>query len=299
MIGYSLIGPVLGLVLGAVVPNRRLASFFITGGLVYCSAALVVLTAGSIEAHFHFFIMIGFIALYQDWVPFLWNVVFTVLSHGVGRRWLGGLMFDHAAGQASPWLWSLIHGLAVLAACVGVVIFWRLTEDEQAEKEELGRQLLTADAELGRAGSPRSCWSTWPGATRACSTGSSTSSTSWRSRSRTRTRWPTCSGSTTWRPGSGATPRACSCSSGEEPPRRGRARCRCVDVVRAAIAETEDLDRVAFIVDERLAVLGHAVTDLTHLLAELTENAVRFSPPDTTVTIRARPHPTRWRMAAC
>ena len=34
---------------------------------------------------------------------------------------------------------------------------------------------------------------------------------------------------------------------------------------------------------------GHTVTDLTHLIAELTENAVRFSPPDTTVSIRARP----------
>ena len=43
----------------------------VTGGLVYCSAALVGLTHGAIEAHFHFFIIIGFIALYQDWAPFL------------------------------------------------------------------------------------------------------------------------------------------------------------------------------------------------------------------------------------
>jgi Histidine kinase-, DNA gyrase B-, and HSP90-like ATPase len=59
--------------------------------------------------------------------------------------------------------------------------------------------------------------------------------------------------------------------------------------VRAAIAETEDLDRVVFAIDDRIAVSGSAVADLTHLLAELTENAVRFSPPDTAVTIRARP----------
>jgi hypothetical protein len=52
-----------------------------------------------------------------------------------------------------------------------------------------------------------------------------------------------------------------------------------VDVVRAAIAETEDLDRVVFAVDERLAVFGNAVADLTHLVAELVENAVHFSPP--------------------
>ena len=51
----------------------------ITGAFV----ALVLLSHGSIEAHFHFFIIIGFIALYQDWVPFLLNVLFTVLTHGV------------------------------------------------------------------------------------------------------------------------------------------------------------------------------------------------------------------------
>jgi anti-sigma regulatory factor (Ser/Thr protein kinase) len=60
------------------------------------------------------------------------------------------------------------------------------------------------------------------------------------------------------------------------------------DVVRAAIAETEDLDRVVFAVDERVQVVGRCVADVTHLLAELVENAVRFSPPDTAVTVRAR-----------
>jgi histidine kinase/DNA gyrase B/HSP90-like ATPase len=62
-----------------------------------------------------------------------------------------------------------------------------------------------------------------------------------------------------------------------------------VDVVRAAIAETEDLDRVVFSVDERLAVFGNAVADLTHLVAELVENAVHFSPPEASVVIRTRP----------
>ena len=71
----------------------------VTAGLVYCSAALVVLTHGTIEAHFHFFIIIGFIALYQDWAPFLFNIVFTVISHGIGSAWQQNLIFDHAAGR--------------------------------------------------------------------------------------------------------------------------------------------------------------------------------------------------------
>ncbi len=111
------------LVLGRLMRTRRLASFFITAGLVFCSAALVGLSGGTIEAHFHFFIMIGFIALYQDWVPFLWNIVFTVLSHGFGSAFRSDLIFNHHAGIAHPWTWSVLHGVAVLAACVGVVLF--------------------------------------------------------------------------------------------------------------------------------------------------------------------------------
>ena len=51
--------------------HRRAAAVSVTLGLVWCSAALVGITGGAIESHFHFFIIIGFIALYQDWVPFL------------------------------------------------------------------------------------------------------------------------------------------------------------------------------------------------------------------------------------
>ena len=123
----ALVAPFACLVVGRLVPHRRLASLLITAGLVYCSAALVGFSGGSIEAHFHFFIMIGFIALYQDWVPFLWNIAFTVASHGIGSVWQSNLIFNHPAGQTSPWTWSTIHGVAVLAACVGVVAFWQNT----------------------------------------------------------------------------------------------------------------------------------------------------------------------------
>src|SRR6266705_5769334 len=50
--------------------------------------------------------------------------------------------------------------------------------------------------------------------------------------------------------------------SGEEPPRVWGEPVPLLDVVRASIAETEDLDRVAHFIDERLAVNGHTVTDL-------------------------------------
>jgi signal transduction histidine kinase len=60
-----------------------------------------------------------------------------------------------------------------------------------------------------------------------------------------------------------------------------------VDVVRAAIAEVEDYPRVTLMTTCQDAVIGHAVAAVIHLLAELIENAVRYSPPGTRVEVRA------------
>ena len=61
--------------------HRTAGSLFVTAGLSACCAGLVVLSGGYIEAHFSFFVIIGFLALYQNWVPFVFNILFTVLSH--------------------------------------------------------------------------------------------------------------------------------------------------------------------------------------------------------------------------
>jgi signal transduction histidine kinase len=58
-----------------------------------------------------------------------------------------------------------------------------------------------------------------------------------------------------------------------------------VDLVRAALSEIEDYDRVDIYHVEDAAISGSAAADLIHLVAELTENATHFSPPSSRVTI--------------
>ncbi|HVE97493.1 MAG TPA: ATP-binding protein [Pseudonocardiaceae bacterium] len=279
--------PLIGcMLLGVWQSQRRVASFFTSAGLVYCSAALVAFSRGSIEAHFHFFIIIGIIALYQDWVPFLWNIVFTVLSHGIGTAWQAGLIFNHPAAQVNPWVWSLIHGVAVLFACVGVVIFWRTTEDEQHTSMRLATQL--ADAELSKRKFTSEL---------LVNLARRNQSMLYRQRDiinqlEDRERDPDALGDL-FRLDHLATRIRRNAEnllvlSGEEAPRTWSEPVALIDVLRAAIAETEHLGRVTCSVDEHLAVLGHTATDLTHVLAELVENAVRFSPPEAKVTIRTR-----------
>ncbi|MFC9233138.1 nitrate- and nitrite sensing domain-containing protein [Streptomyces decoyicus] len=73
--------------------------------------------------------------------------------------------------------------------------------------------------------------------------------------------------------------------SGAAPSRQWRKPIQLMDVVRAAVAEVEDYERIEVRRLPRLAVDGPTVSDLTHLIAELLENATVFSPPHTAVQV--------------
>ncbi|WP_431949419.1 ATP-binding protein [Actinacidiphila sp. bgisy167] len=73
--------------------------------------------------------------------------------------------------------------------------------------------------------------------------------------------------------------------SGSAPGRAWSKPVPLTDVVRAAVAEVEDYARVEVRRLPQAAVIGSAVADLTHLIAELVENATQFSPPHTKVRV--------------
>ncbi|MFE9810642.1 nitrate- and nitrite sensing domain-containing protein [Streptomyces sp. NPDC005548] len=77
--------------------------------------------------------------------------------------------------------------------------------------------------------------------------------------------------------------------SGAAPGRAWRMPVSLTDVVRAAVSEVEDYARVEVRQLPDAAVIGTAVADLTHLLAEVVENAAQFSPPHTRVRITGEP----------
>ncbi|MFG1708773.1 nitrate- and nitrite sensing domain-containing protein [Nonomuraea sp. M3C6] len=60
-----------------------------------------------------------------------------------------------------------------------------------------------------------------------------------------------------------------------------------LDVMRAAVAEVEEYERVEVLQPPPVALMGAAVTDVAHLMAELVENATLFSPPQTRVDLRS------------
>ncbi len=74
--------------------------------------------------------------------------------------------------------------------------------------------------------------------------------------------------------------------SGNTPGRAWRRPVRMTRVVRSAVGEVEDYRRVSVRRMPQVALVGAAVADVVHLLAELIENATAFSPPDSEVVVR-------------
>ncbi len=73
--------------------------------------------------------------------------------------------------------------------------------------------------------------------------------------------------------------------AGAEPSRRRSAPVSLSDVVRVAVGEIEDYNRISLVAFDDAEVPSGAAVDIAHMLSELMENATQFSPPDTVVEI--------------
>jgi diguanylate cyclase (GGDEF)-like protein len=132
--------------------RRRVSTVLTSMGLMVASAVLVYLSHGSIEMHFHYFVMVGVVTLYQDWLPFVVAILFVVLQHGVAGAIQPSAVYDHRDAIRSPWRWAAVHGGFILAMSVVGIVSWRLNEALQRRALEREEQLEEAQ-EVARLGS--------------------------------------------------------------------------------------------------------------------------------------------------
>jgi diguanylate cyclase (GGDEF)-like protein len=130
-----------------------------TVSLIGASVALVQLWQGVTEAHFHFFVMVGVVSLYQDWVPFGIALLVTVAHHGIAGTLAPHAVFGTHSAQHDPWVWAGIHGAFVLAASLAHLGAWRLNEEQvlqdrltglanRTSLEETAGRLLGGDGDV-------------------------------------------------------------------------------------------------------------------------------------------------------
>ena len=135
--GESLVVAFFAALAGWGRPSRGLQATAVSFGLMSASAIIVHLSGGYIEFHFHFFVMLVFLALYQDWVPYLFAIGFVAIHHGtVGVLWPSDV-YNHPAALNAPWTWAGIHAFFVLWSSVGSIIAWRFNERAYAQTQRI------------------------------------------------------------------------------------------------------------------------------------------------------------------
>jgi signal transduction histidine kinase len=131
--------PVALLLAVALAPlGRRQQAMAASFGLVVCSAVIVHLFSGATEAHFHYFVIVAVIALYQDWTVYVLAILFVALEHGAIGATSRHAVYDHGG---NPWGWALIHAGFICAESTVLVMFWHANEQSRASEERLRMQL--------------------------------------------------------------------------------------------------------------------------------------------------------------
>ncbi|CAN5544030.1 hypothetical protein BH24ACT26_BH24ACT26_07040 [soil metagenome] len=136
-----------------LVKGRRTRASIAALGMLTSSAVLVHLSGGVAEVHFHFFVMMAVITLYQDWVPFLVAIVYVVVHHA-----LFGVIAPQAVGnqsqaQSQAWRWAVIHGIFVAASSAVGLIAGRMNERTTEELRDAQQHFQDAfdNAPMGMA----------------------------------------------------------------------------------------------------------------------------------------------------
>jgi methyl-accepting chemotaxis protein len=137
-------GILLCAVLGGLLQTRRAAAVTVSVGLLLGADGLVHAGGGLTDLHFHFFVVLALIGLYQDWVPFGLSVVLVAIHHlGIGVI-AGETVFSDPAARNQPLLWALMHAVFVLAMSAAQMAYWRFSADAQrdadAERDRIGRE---------------------------------------------------------------------------------------------------------------------------------------------------------------
>jgi hypothetical protein len=110
-------------------------------GLLASSGVLVHLTDGLVEAHFHFFVMVGLLTLYQEWKPFAVAIGFVALHHGVVGTLAPETVYNHPSALAHPVPWAAVHALAIAGAAAAHLFAWGMHEQAEDAAAEAAQAL--------------------------------------------------------------------------------------------------------------------------------------------------------------
>lgn len=126
--------------------SRRVQSLIVTIGLLSCSALIVHITGGLIQAYFHFFVMVAALSLYEDWLPFATAVLYVGIQQTITAEIVD---YDEAN---SPWRWAAVHSAFIAALSLVCLATWRASARDREAFRSLVETLEEGVVMIDRGG---------------------------------------------------------------------------------------------------------------------------------------------------
>lgn len=120
-------GLVIGLLVVAAIPTlpQRVRTALSSFAFMTNAATLAYFSGGFIEAHFLYFVGVGVVALYEDWVPFGVAIGYVAGQHSVFGLLEWFTVYNHPAAMENPIVWGGIHAVFVSMLSVAILFHWQ------------------------------------------------------------------------------------------------------------------------------------------------------------------------------
>jgi methyl-accepting chemotaxis protein len=129
-----------------VTRSRRGGALAVALGLLFGSAALVHAGGGMTDLHFHFFVVLALVSMYQDWLVLVPSVLLVAVHHlGIGTV-AANALYSNPTAQRNALAYALLHAAFVLAMVAASIAYWRFAATAQREADA-SREHATADSE--------------------------------------------------------------------------------------------------------------------------------------------------------
>ena len=131
-------GLVVSLLLVAAIPQlpRRVRAAMAAMAFMTTASTLAYFTGGFIEAHFLYFVGVGVVALYEDWVPFGITIGYVAIQHSVFGLIEWFMVYNHPAAMANPVVWGGIHAVGVLMLATAITFLWQSIATQRQQTRE-------------------------------------------------------------------------------------------------------------------------------------------------------------------
>jgi len=120
-----------------VIRSRRGGAGVVSLGLLLSAALLVSIGGGLTDLHFAYFLVVGLISMYQDWLWLVMSVLLVTVQHLVLGVLAPAMLYSSPGAMGSPVRFALLHAGFILGSGAIQLAYWRFIVSAQRQADQV------------------------------------------------------------------------------------------------------------------------------------------------------------------